>query len=132
MLKTTLKINPSLRKKFDALEQRAEDAVRDKLIDIAQTAVSASPVDTGAYVTSFSYTVGAGRPRGKSSTNKPTGQNPQAMRQEGFSNLMTDVNKLRDLLNTTSITLRNGSPHATAVEYKHGYHVFAKVRNIHG
>lgn len=132
MLKTTIKINPSLRKKFDALEQRAEDAVRDKLIDIAQTAVSASPVDTGAYVTSFSYTVGAGRPRGKSSANRPTGQNPQAMRQEGFNNLMTDVNKLRNLLNTTSITLRNGSPHATAVEYKHGYHVFAKVRNIHG
>jgi len=132
MIKTTLKINPSLRKKFGALEQRAENAVRDKLIDIAQTAVSASPVDTGAYVTSFSYTVGAGRPRGKSSKNKPQGQNPQAMRQEGFNNLMTDVNKLRNLLNTTSITLRNGSPHATAVEYKHGYHVFAKVRNIHG
>ena len=132
MIKTTLKINPSLRKKFGALEQRAEDAVRDKLIDIAQTAVSASPVDTGAYVTSFSYTVGAGRPRGKSSKNKPTGQNPQAMRQEGFSNLMKDISRISSLKNTTRIELRNRSPHATAVEYKHGYHVFAKVRNLHG
>lgn len=132
MLKTTFKINPSLRKKFAALEQRAEDAVRDKLVDIAQTAVSASPVDTGAYVTSFSYTVGAGRPRGKSSANKPTGQNPQAMRQEGFNNLMKDISRIPSFKNTTKIELRNGSPHAPAVEYKHGYHVFAKVRNIHG
>ena len=132
MIKTTLKINPSLRKKFGALEQRAEDAVRDKLIDIAQTAVSASPVDTGAYVTSFSYTVSAGRPRGKSSKNKPQGQNPQAMRQEGFNNLMKDISRISSLKNTTRIELRNGSPHATAVERKHGYHVFAKVRNLHG
>lgn len=132
MLKTTFKINPSLRKKFAALEQRAEDAVRDKLVDIAQTAVSASPVDTGAYVTSFSYTVGAGRPRGKSSRNKPTNQNAEAMRKEGLGNLVLDINKVPNLLNTTAITLRNGSPHAPAVEYKHGYHVFAKVRNIHG
>lgn len=132
MLKTTLKINPSLRKKFAALEQTAEDAVRDKLIDIAQTAVSYSPVDTGAYVTSFSYTVGAGRPRGKSSRNKPTNQDAGAMRKVGFGNLVSDINKVPNLLNTTAITLRNGSPHATAVEYKHGYHVFAKVRNIHG
>jgi hypothetical protein len=132
MLKTTLKINPSLRKKFAAIEQTAEDAVRDKLIDIAQTAVLASPVDTGAYVTSFSYTVGAGRPRGKSSRNKPTNQDAGAMRKVGFGNLVSDINKVPNLLNTTAITLRNGSPHATAVEYKHGYHVFAKVRNIHG
>jgi hypothetical protein len=132
MLKTTFKINPSLRKKFAALEQRAEDAVRDKLVDIAQTAVSYSPVDTGAYVTSFSYTVGAGRPRGKSSRNKPTNQDSAAMRQEGFGNLVSDINRIPNLLNTTAITLRNGSPHAATVEYKHGYHVFAKVRNIHG
>lgn len=132
MLKATFKIEPSLRKKFKQLEQSAEDAIRDRLIDVAQTAVSYSPVDTGAYVTSFSYTVGAGRPRGKSSDNKPRGQNPQAKRKEGLGNLVSDINKIPSLLNTTSITLRNGSPHADAVEYKHGYHVFAKVRNIHG
>lgn len=114
------------------LGQKAEDAVRDKLIAIGQTAVTSSPVDTGAYVTSFSYSVGAGRPRGKSSKGKPRGQNPQAMRQEGLSNLVSDINRIPNLLDSTSITLRNASPHATAVEYKHGYAVFAKVRNIHG
>ena len=77
--------------------------VKDQLIEIAQTAVNLSPVDTGAYVTSFSFLLGAGRPRGKSSDNKPKGQNAQAMRQEGLSNLMSDINKI-DLKNTTSIT----------------------------
>lgn len=132
MIKAKINIGKSLENKRLLLEQTAEEAVRDKLISIAQTATNISPVDTGAYVTSFSYNVGAGRPRGKSSKNKPRGQNPQAKRQEGFNNLVSDINRIPNLLDTTTITLRNGSPHATAVEYKHGYAVFARVRNIHG
>ena len=132
MLKTQLKINPSLQKKFDQVEKLAEGAIRDKLVDIGETAVQASPVDTGAYVTSFSFAVGAGRPRGKSSANKPRGQNPEAMRKEGLANLVSDINRIPSLLDTTRITLRNAAPHAEQVEYKHGYAVFAKVRNIHG
>ncbi len=122
---------------MDILDEYIEEYVSDQLVDIAQTAVNLSPVDTGAYVTSFSYSTGAGRPRGKSSDNKPKDQNPQAMRQEGLSNLMSDINKI-DLKNTTSITLRNASPHAYDVENKGptwrrpGYKVFAKIRNIYG
>jgi hypothetical protein len=88
-------------------------------------------------VTSFSFTTGAGRPRGKSSDNKPKKQNPQQKMQEGFQNLLTDINKL-DLKNTTSVQLRNGSPHAYDVEEgtnwrrTAGYKVFAKIRNIYG
>ena len=131
-IQATLKVNSSFKKKLALLEQKAEDVVRDKLIDIAQTAVSASPVDTGAYVTSHSFqTNTSSRGRGKSSANKPRGQDPQAKRQEGFDNLMTDINKL-DLSTMTRITLRNDSPHAQAVEHKHGYYVYAKVRNLHG
>jgi hypothetical protein len=132
MIKAKIDISKSLENKMLLLEQTAEEAVRDKLIDVAQTATNISPVDTGAYVTSFSYNVGAGRPRGKSSKNKPRGQNPEAKRQEGFNNLVSDINKIPNLLDSPVIVLRNGSPHATAVEYKHGYAVFARVRNIHG
>ena len=128
----TLKINPSLESKMLLLGQSAEDAAKDKLISIAQTAVTASPVDTGAYVTSHSFkTNTSSRGRGKSSANKPRGQDPQAKRQEGLDNLMTDINKL-DLSELTKVTLRNDSPHAQAVEYKHGYYVYAIVRNLHG
>ena len=124
-------------RRWNILEDIVEDAVKEELVSIAQSAVSFSPVDTGAYVTSFSFTTGAGRPRGKSSNNKPKKQNPQQKMQEGFQNLLTDINKL-DLKNTTSVQLRNGSPHAYDVENRGpswrrpGYKVFAKIRDIYG
>ena len=131
-IQATLKVNTSLKKKLVLLEQTAEGTVRDKLIDIAQTAVSASPVDTGAYVTSHSFkTNTSSRGRGKRSTNKPRGQDPQAKRQEGLNNLIEDINQL-DLSSMKRVTLRNDSPHAHAVEHKLGYYVYAQVRNLHG
>ena len=60
------------------------------------------------------------------------------MRQEGLDNLKNDLKKIPSLMDTTSITLRNNSPHATAVEYggkgwiTTPYFVFTKLRNIHG
>ena len=136
-MRTELKVMPSLQKKIDGLKALAEQQVERKLVDIAQTAVNLSPVYTGAYVTSFSFSTGAGRPRGKSSKNKPKG-NDRAMRQKGMDNLMEDIAKIPSLLDTTSIVLRNNSPHAVAVEYggknwiRPPYFVFTQVRNIHG
>ena len=123
-VQATLKVNPSLKQKMELIEQKAEDLVRNKLFDIAQTAVSLSPVDTGAYVTSHSFkTNTSSRGRGKSSRNKPKQQNQQSMRQEGLDNLVQDI---------------NDSPHSQAVEYggpnwkRQGYYVYTQVRNIHG
>lgn len=135
---TTIKGLKSLDEAKILLGQTAESAIRDRLVSIAQTAVSLSPVDTGAYVTSHSFkTNTSSRGRGKSSDNKPRGQNPQAKRQEGFDNLVSDINKL-DLSKTTKITLRNDSPHAEAVEHgefwprANGYFVYTQIRNIYG
>jgi hypothetical protein len=136
-MRTELKVMPSLQKKIDGLKALAEQQVERKLVDMAQTAVDLSPVDTGAYVTSFSFSTGAGRPRGKSSKGKPRA-NPQAARSEGLSNLIKDLERIPSLLDTTSIVLRNNSPHAVAVEYggrgwkTSPYFVFTKLRNIHG
>ena len=136
-MRTELKVMPSLQKKIDCLKALAEQQVERKLVDMAQTAVDLSPVDTGAYVTSFSFSTGAGRPRGKSSKCKPR-TNPQAARSEGLSNLIKDFERIPSLLDTTSIVLRNNSPHAVAVEYggrgwkTSPYFVFTKLRNIHG
>jgi len=128
----TLKINSSLERKMLLLGQTTEDVAKDKLISIAQTAVTASPVDTGAYVTSHSFkTDTTSRGRGKSSANKPRGQNPEVKRREGFDNLMYDISTL-DLKTLKKVTLRNDSPHAQDVEYKHGYAVYTIVRNLHG
>ena len=136
-MRTELKVMPSLQKKIDGLKALAEKQVERKLVDMAQTAVDLSPVDTGAYVTSFSFSTGAGRPRGKSSKGKPKA-NAQAARSEGLSSLIKDLEKIPSLLDTTSIVLRNNSPHAVAVEYggrgwkTSPYFVFTKLRNIYG
>ena len=136
-MRTELKVMPSLQRKIDGLKALAEQQVERKLVDMAQTAVDLSPVDTGAYVTSFSFSTGAGRPRGKSSKGKPKA-NAQAARSEGLSNLIKDLERIPSLLDTTSIVLRNNSPHAVAVEYggrgwkTSPYFVFTRLRNIYG
>jgi hypothetical protein len=77
--------------------------------------------------------VGAGRPRGKSSKNKPKA-NEQAARNEGLSNLTQDLERIPSLLDTTRIELRNNSPHARDVERgegwpkTNGYFVFTQLK----
>lgn len=133
----TLKINPSLQKKFAGLLQTAEDMVRDKLYDISNDAIRFSPVDTGAYVESFSIVPrGAGGGRMKSSKARKVSVKKGTASREQFtsearSNLSIDINNL-DLTKLSGVVLRNRSIHARFVEDKHGYHVFRKVRDIHG
>lgn len=138
-MKSHIKVNTPLSAKMKKIDGFIEDGVKERLHSIARTAVKLSPVDTGAYVTSFSYTVGAGRPRGKSSDNKPKGQNPEAKRQEGLNNLNSDIAKITDFDTKSIIIFTNGSPHAMDVETgkgsrwrRAGYKVFAQIRNIYG
>ena len=137
-MKSSFKVNASFHKKIKSLEEKALVGAKEQLTDIARSAVNFSPVDTGAYVTSFSYTVGAGRPRGKDSANRPTASSPEGQMDEGFSNLMEDLSRAKSLEDLDQITLRNGSPHASDVEYgeewhkTQGYFVFAQLRNLYG
>ena len=136
-MKSTITVNASFYNKLKHLDDLAVDTVKDRLGDIARTAVDLSPVETGAYVTSFSYTVGAGRPRGKSSDNLPKGANLQGQRDEGYNNLLQDISRIKNIEDLDNIQLRNGSPHAYDVEYgedwrRDGYFVFTKLENIYG
>ena len=137
-MRTQLKVMPSLQRKIDGLKALAEQQVERKLTDMAVDAVGLGtikvPVDTGAYVTSFSFNVGAGRPRGKSSKGKPRKQNAAAKMNEGLSNLIQDIERIPSLLDTTRIELRNNSPHARDVERgegwprTNGYFVFTQLK----
>ena len=136
-MSSTFTVNASFHKKIKDLEVEVLGGVKGRLEDIARTAVDLSPVDTGAYVTSFSYTVGGGRPRGKDSSNLPTGANVQGKQQEGYDDLMQDLTRVKSLEDLDNIQLRNGSPHADDVEYgeewrSSGYFVFAKLRDMYG
>lgn len=132
--KDSFKVNQSFYNKLEHLEALALTTVKERLEDIAQTAVAYSPSDTGAYVTSFSFTAGAGRPRGKSSKNKPKGVDK---RQEGYDNLMQDLTRFKSIEDLDTVELRNGSPHQYDVEFgeswrRDGYYVFTKLRSIYG
>jgi len=137
-MKSSFTVNASFYNKLKHLDDTVLDTVKGRLEDIARTAVDYSPVETGAYVTSFSYTVGAGRPRGKSSDNRPRGANLQGERDEGYNNLLEDISRIKSIEDLDTIQLRNGSPHAYDVEYgenwkrTEGYFVFAKLENIYG
>jgi len=137
-MKSSFKVNASFHKKIKSLEEKALVGAKEQLTDIARSAVNFSPVDTGAYVTSFSYTVGAGRPRGKDSANRPTAASPEGQMDEGFSNLVGDISKVKSLEDLDQIILRNNSPHADDVEYgekwhkTQGYFVFSQLRNLYG
>ena len=136
-----MKINKSLSTKLDQIEGFAEEAVEDELREIADTAIyltltsvgnkgTPGAVDTGAYISSFSITYGAGRPRGKSSRRKRRDRTdlPQ-LGQAAMADLYSDISKL-DLSTVSSVELRNNSPHAYQVENKHGYFIFGQLERI--
>ena len=140
-MKQVLNLEKTISKLHSKVDMAVELAVKDRLEKIADYTINISTptVDTGAYITSFSYGVGSGRPRGKSSEGRPKEADPQTMATEGLNNLLNDINSIQDFNYKDTIVLRNGSPHAKAVE-KGGadwrrtqpYNIFSKVRNKYG
>jgi hypothetical protein len=106
------------------------DKIRDVFLQfVAEDLVNSSEyfVDTGAYITSHSITTTRGAGRSRSSHNKPKGQDPSAKATEALSQLYDDIAAIPK--GQTIVYMSNNSPHASAVEYKHGYHVYGSVRN---
>lgn len=99
------------------LQAVAEDLVRS----------SVPFVDTGAYITSHSITTTRGAGRSRTSDNKPKNQDAGAKATEALSQLEGDIASIPK--GQTTVYMTNNSPHASVVEYKHGYHVYGSVRN---
>lgn len=134
----------------DRVDTVVAEVVEAKLADISYYAThdalsgggKGTGVDTGAYVTSFSIgRAGFSGGRMKTSDNKPNNQNPDAMKQEGYNLLLSDIQgmNIKDMVEggDMKFTLRNRSPHARDVEdgnnwSSDGYHVFTKVRRKFG
>jgi hypothetical protein len=140
-MKQVLNLEKTISKLHSKVDEAVELGVKYALEDIAEYTISISvpTVDTGAYITSFSYGVGAGRPRGKSSEGRPKEADQQAMASEGLNNLLNDVNSIQDFNYKDTIVLRNGSPHAIDVEegganwrLTQPYKIFERVRNKYG
>ena len=134
-----MRVNKSAYKKLESLEEYAGQELEDKLYAIANAAVritltstrnkgNIGAVDSGAYLESFSFALGAGRPRRRVYKGNSKSFDPA---QYAFKNLLSDIKRV-DLMSSTRITLRNGSPYARKVEYNYGYRIFAKLRRKHG
>lgn len=133
---TGFKVNKNvLRAELDKIRDHVEMQAKDLAEDIADSAITFSTpfVDTGAYITSFSFSTGAGRPRGKSSRRKQGNQPPAQKALEGKALLAEDINKI-DFNSVSVLALRNGAPHGKyddwGVEVKH--RVFERLRIKYG
>jgi len=136
-MKRSFKVNKSaLRSEFDKIRDHCEMEAKDLAEDIADSAITFSTpfVDTGAYITSFSFSTGAGRPRGKSSHRKQGGQLPTQKASEGLSLLEADLSKINFDENLSMVTLRNGAPHGSSEDWGVELHhrVFERLRIKYG
>ena len=138
MIKSSFKIDEAaIARKIEAAKTSILEEVKNEFAAIARDAVRFSPVDTGAFVTSWSFETGkSGRPRGKSSLNRPKAPNEEDMRKEGEQNLLSDIDKIPDLESTKVAVLRNGAPHAEYVDYgdskDRGRVIKGKLIRLHG
>lgn len=137
-----VKINQSFYRKIDAISEQIEDEVGQKIFAIARTAVLASPVDTGAFVNSWSVKDNLGGGRRKSSRGKPRGVSEQPQKLDSLRNLANDVNIVSSKSSLGGARRRgitipageyyliNRAPHAQKVEAR--YKIKAKVLRQHG
>jgi len=106
-------ISASIRKEIDEI---AEPQVKRIIRNVAEDALFYSPVDTGAFITSWSVVPsGSGAGRSRTSRNKPKA-NEAEKRDEAARQIEADIAAL-DVMNTNAV-LRNRSPHAPIVEQR--------------
>ena len=128
MGKTQITINQSFYKKMDQLRNDTKEKVWLKGEEIVSYAAAISPVQTGAYVESFSVVPrGAGGGRSRSSNNKPIVADKAGKKQEEAARLRAEVRSV-DPFEDVGFTLRNRAPHNKAVEAKHAVFLRTKDR----
>ena len=135
-MKSTFKVNKSvLNSEFDKIRAWGEMQARDLAEDIADSAITFSTpfVDTGAYITSFSFSTGAGKPRGNSSHRKERNQPPAQKASEGRALLEVDLGKI-NFEEVSIVTLRNGAPHGSSENWgvERNHRVFERLRIKYG
>ena len=134
-------ISPSLQQKLDSINETIAEAAEFKLTQISEDIVRLSPVDTGAFVNSWSFKDNPSIGRRKSSAGKPRRQDNARESGKALNNLANDIRLafdkgstggLRGDLEVTAGTYYfiNGAPHANKVELRYG--ISAQIRNIHG
>lgn len=125
----TSKVNEiSISGKLKFLEGLAQERVKEELKNIADSLVSRSPVDTGAYILSHTFQPTGGKGgRGYTSHGKPRGQNREAKMAEATAQLYSEIDAA-DVTSSRAGIFRNRSPHSGVVEQKYDVYRTAKDR----
>lgn len=129
MGQTQITINSSFYKKMEQMENRVKERVWAKGEEVVSYAAAISPVDTGAYVESFSVrSRGDGGGRSRSSKRKPSLPSGAkgAKKQDEAARLRAEVRSV-DPLEEDGFVLRNRAPHSGEVEKKHN--VFLRTQD---
>jgi len=125
---TQVTVSPSFQAKMTKLEQLYGDKIEDKLVSLANYAIEISPVDTGAFVESWSLVpIGSGPNRRISSENR--GKKDYSLaKSDARGNVARDAARLKNrIIKDGGATLRNGAPHAKDVDKK--YQTVGRVRD---
>jgi len=135
-------ISPSLQRKLDSINETIAEAAEFKLTQISEDIVRLSPVDTGAFVNSWSFKDNPGGGRSKSSAGKPRQRDPASEKGKALRNLANDIElafgegsvggpvRPGIEIEVGRYYFLNGAPHATKVDLKSG--IVAQIENLHG
>lgn len=130
-------VNNSFFNKIKQTEELLEEEAKELAYKIIDTTVNSSPVDTGAYMDSFSIVPrGSSGGRSRTSRGKPRNQPWEPYASAAKSRLRASVAAMT-LSENGGFTLVNRAPHARFVEFGNGrggkaYMVFSKIRERYG
>ena len=125
---TQVTISPSFQAKMTKLDELVGDKIEEKLVSLANYAIEISPVQTGAFVESWSLVpIGSGPNRRISSEGRED-KDYKLAKSDARTNVARDAARLKDrIVKDGGAALRNGSPHAKEVDKK--YQTVGRVRD---
>jgi mRNA-degrading endonuclease RelE of RelBE toxin-antitoxin system len=125
---TQVTISPRFQQKMDKLQELYGNKIEEKLVNLGRYAVEISPVDTGAFVESWSLRpIGSGGGRSRTSRNKPS-KDPVAAKEDAKRLIEGDAVTYREqIIDRGGAVLTNRAPHAKEVEMK--YHTVGRVKD---
>lgn len=125
---TQVTISPSFQAKMKKLDELVGEKIEDKLTSLGLYAVEISPVDTGAFVESWSLRpIGSSSGRSRTSENKPS-KDIQSAKADARQNILSDASKFKtQIAEKGGAVLTNRSPHAKEVDKK--YDTVGRVRD---
>jgi hypothetical protein len=120
-------VNRGLDGKFARITESLEEFGQVYANKMAQSLISYSPVDTGAYMDGF-YAGSGYSSAVTSSHGRPKNQPWQPYASDAEQRMRSGIAALRG---STTMTFGNMAYHAYQVEYDHGYRPFGKAGEMH-